>query len=121
MFVAMKFISLILQIFRESCPNCGKGNVFLPSTGVLKLPIMLDKCDACAYRFDREPGYFIGALYISYGLAVLEGILAFLVSVLLVPSLSSTWQILSVLAIIIICAKKNYKIARIVYIHLFPW
>jgi uncharacterized protein (DUF983 family) len=121
MFVGMKFRSFLAQVFRETCPNCGKGHVFLPSQGILKLPIMLDKCDSCAYRFDREPGYFIGALYISYGLAVLEGILVFFAGVLFFPALSSTWQILSVLAIIIICAKKNYKLARILYIHLFPW
>jgi len=30
----------------------------------------------CALRFNREPGYFLGAMYISYGLAVIF-ILAF--------------------------------------------
>lgn len=27
-------------------------------------------CPVCDLRFAREPGYFLGAMYISYGLAV---------------------------------------------------
>lgn len=29
------------------------------------------RCPVCDLRFEREPGYFLGAMYISYGLAVL--------------------------------------------------
>jgi hypothetical protein len=31
---------------------------------------MNDRCPACGLHFDREPGYFLGAMYISYGLAL---------------------------------------------------
>ena len=31
---------------------------------------MSDRCPACGLHFNREPGYFLGAMYISYGLAV---------------------------------------------------
>jgi hypothetical protein len=31
---------------------------------------MYDRCPACGLRFEREPGYFLGAMYISYGLGV---------------------------------------------------
>lgn len=31
---------------------------------------MNDRCPVCGLRFDREPGYFLGAMYISYGLAL---------------------------------------------------
>jgi len=27
-------------------------------------------CPACDLKFDREPGYFLGAMYISYGLGI---------------------------------------------------
>jgi len=29
---------------------------------------MRERCDACGLTFNREPGYFLGAMYISYGL-----------------------------------------------------
>ena len=38
---------------------------------------MYERCPVCLLRFEREPGYFLGAMYISYGLAlVIIGLLA---------------------------------------------
>jgi Protein of unknown function (DUF983) len=31
---------------------------------------MHDECPACGLHFNREPGYFLGAMYISYGLGI---------------------------------------------------
>jgi len=31
---------------------------------------MHDRCPNCGLHFNREPGYFLGAMYISYGLAL---------------------------------------------------
>ena len=31
---------------------------------------MNDCCPACGLLFNREPGYFLGAMYISYGLGL---------------------------------------------------
>lgn len=31
---------------------------------------MHDSCPNCGLNFNREPGYFLGAMYISYGLAL---------------------------------------------------
>ncbi len=31
---------------------------------------MAERCPVCDLRFEREPGYFLGAMYISYGIAL---------------------------------------------------
>ncbi len=31
---------------------------------------MHDRCPTCGLLFNREPGYFLGAMYISYGLGL---------------------------------------------------
>ena len=31
---------------------------------------MFDCCPVCNLKFEREPGYFLGAMYISYGIAL---------------------------------------------------
>jgi hypothetical protein len=78
-------------------------------------------CETCNYHFDREPGYFLGAMYISYALAVLQGILTYILLYLTVPSLSTFYEILIIILVIILFARKNYKLSRIIYIHIFPW
>lgn len=31
---------------------------------------MHERCPECDLKFEREPGYFLGAMYISYGLGI---------------------------------------------------
>jgi len=31
---------------------------------------MHERCPACGLRFEREEGYFLGAMYVGYGLAL---------------------------------------------------
>lgn len=113
--------NLFVSAFNDKCPNCDKGHVFRQDTSILQLPVMVDECEVCAYRFDREPGYFLGAMYLSYGLAVLQGIITFLICSFFFTSLSTFWQSVSVIGVILLLGRKNYKLSRILYIHLFPW
>ena len=32
---------------------------------------MHPKCDACGSKYEREPGYFLGSIYVNYGLTAL--------------------------------------------------
>jgi Protein of unknown function (DUF983) len=32
---------------------------------------MWEQCPNCGLKFEREPGYFLGAMYISYGLGLI--------------------------------------------------
>ena len=32
---------------------------------------MFDRCSICGLKFEREPGYFLGAMYFSFALGVL--------------------------------------------------
>lgn len=53
---------------RLRCPRCGAGRVF---AGRFR---MHDRCPACRLVFEREPGYFVGAIYLNYGVTVLAAI-----------------------------------------------
>jgi len=52
-------------ILREMCPRCGQGKIF---RGFLA---MNRACPSCGLQFEREQGYFVGAMYFSYALAIL--------------------------------------------------
>lgn len=123
---AMKTINLqkrnlLLSIIREKCPNCNEGHVFRKSAGIFKMPVMNRECPVCRYKFDREPGYFLGAMYISYAIAVLTGIITFLALHLLAPGLPTIYVPIAIVLVIVAIARKNYKVSRIIYIHIFPW
>ena len=64
--------TILFRSLRLRCPRCGQGKMF---TGWFR---MAESCPACGLKYEREPGYFLGSIYINYGLtAILVVILYF--------------------------------------------
>jgi uncharacterized protein (DUF983 family) len=61
--------STVESILRQRCPRCRTGRIFRYSI-FRGFPKMHERCPVCDLRFDREPGYFLGAMYVSYGLGI---------------------------------------------------
>jgi uncharacterized protein (DUF983 family) len=61
-------VSAMVGIVRQLCPRCRTGKIFRKS--VWLFPGMFERCPACGLKFEREDGYFLGAMYISYGLGL---------------------------------------------------
>ena len=61
-------ISAIRGIFHALCPRCRAGKIFRKS--VWLFPGMHERCPVCGLKFEREDGYFLGAMYIGYGLGI---------------------------------------------------
>ena len=113
--------NLLFSILQEKCPHCNSSNVYEPSKGIFRMPVMKENCDVCHYHFDREPGYFLGAMYVSYALAVFEAIVTFLICFFGFPAMPIPWIPVAIIGVIILCSKKNYRLSRVIYMHLFPW
>jgi uncharacterized protein (DUF983 family) len=70
-------------ILRKRCPACRRGPVFR------SLWKMNANCPVCDLDFDRgDPGYFTGAMYASYALAIPLIALATLIAYMLFPGLT---------------------------------
>ena len=62
-------LSTFNDILHHRCPRCRVGRIFHRSI-FLGFPKMYERCSVCHLRYEREPGYFLGAMYISYALAL---------------------------------------------------
>ena len=62
--------STVSAIVRQMCPRCRAARIFRKSifTG---FPRTHEHCPNCGLKFEREQGYFLGAMYISYVLALI--------------------------------------------------
>lgn len=61
----MRVGSIFKNACRLRCPRCGRGRLFC---GWLS---MHAACDHCGLNFSREPGFYLGAIYVNYGLTAL--------------------------------------------------
>ncbi len=110
----------IYSIVNNKCPHCHKGNFF--ETGNLynlkSFSKMNERCPVCNEDFRREPGYYFGATYVSYGLTVGFGIVLFLLfCVLFNGDVTHFLWTFSILLILLLPA--FYRIARLIWINLF--
>jgi uncharacterized protein (DUF983 family) len=62
-------LSTIGDILRQRCPRCRMGSIFHYSI-FRGFPKMHERCPVCDLKFEREPGYFLGAMYVSYALGL---------------------------------------------------
>lgn len=60
-----RFLKLVGRALLLRCPVCGKGKLF---SGIFRVP---EKCPACGAPYAREAGFFLGSIYINYGLTAL--------------------------------------------------
>jgi uncharacterized protein (DUF983 family) len=63
-------ISAVSGIVHQLCPRCRAGHIFRGSL-FKGFPKMYELCPVCGLKFEREEGYFLGAMYISYLLALM--------------------------------------------------
>jgi uncharacterized protein (DUF983 family) len=75
--------SLLRALLRQRCPTCREGRLFC---GVFR---MNDPCPVCGRILQREEGYFLGAMYFSYALALGVLVPLYLGLALLLPEVHS--------------------------------
>ncbi len=112
--------SKLNSILTGSCPKCQNESMYLDKnmlhlTKVLK---MNENCSHCGLKYQIEPSFFYGAMYVSYGLNVGIGIVAFIVSyVILNTSLKVAF--ISIIASLILSFPLVLRLSRNIYINMF--
>ena len=72
----------IYSMLTGKCPRCHEENMYVNNNPYIlnQTMKMHDHCSNCGFKYELEPNFFFGAMFISYALAVMAGILIFLVA-----------------------------------------
>ena len=102
---SVTFFTMLGRAVVRRCPRCGAGGAFA-SWAALN-----EYCTTCGFKFEREPGYWVGALIINMAVAL------FVFLVTLVGGIALTWpdppwNVLSALTI---------GVMLVVPIAFYPW
>ncbi|PYT82514.1 MAG: DUF983 domain-containing protein [Acidobacteria bacterium] len=104
------------DILAQRCPRCRLGTIFLRSI-FRGFPKMHLRCPVCELLFDREPGYFLGAMYISYGVGL--GIVAvFSVAVWAITAWALTKDVIVAVVLFLPLAPTITLFSRVLWIYL---
>lgn len=111
-------VSQIYALVHSKCPRCRRGNVFQNSMYGLKSQKMNDHCPHCNLKFEREPGYFYVAMFVSYAFNVLQMILAGVVTYLVTGNTTNPWLYMAVIfPVVILLSPFNYRYSRLILLH----
>ncbi len=112
--------SRLKSILFNKCPRCHQGQFFV-SNNPYQLKVfdkMNARCSHCGESFEREVGFYYGAMYVSYGLAVAIGVGLFLLMVVLLSMDVLAYLIVYTISIILL-SPLLFRKARLVWINLF--
>ncbi|MEQ8926871.1 MAG: DUF983 domain-containing protein [Fulvivirga sp.] len=101
------------------CPQCREGDIFESSALVLsKFHKMHANCPKCSLKYEREPGFFIGAMYVNYAFSV-----AIIVAVGIALSVFEIYNlhtfVLTVVGLILLLLPFLFRYSRILFLYWF--
>lgn len=110
-------MNIISSIWNYRCPRCRKGEVFTAPFDMKKPLDMHSHCDQCGLNLHPEPGYFYGAMFISYiwTAFLCLFIVGFCMLVLGWGVNASMAMLIFIMALLFFLA---LRISRIIYLHL---
>lgn len=102
----------LVAILLQRCPRCLSGHVY---HGLMS---MHDTCPECNHQFGREPGYFTGAMFVSYTLAVP---LLFIIFIILWQVFSTTlpltFNLLVTFIVFLPFVPIIFRYSRVIWMH----
>lgn len=110
----------LYSIFYNKCPRCHEGEVFETKNpyDFKNLFKLYETCPNCGLRYEIEPAFFFGAMYVSYGYTVAIFVATFIImNTIYSPTI---WDVVIALAIILVLGSPIIlRLSRITYLNLF--
>ncbi|MET4080078.1 uncharacterized protein (DUF983 family) [Pedobacter sp. UYP30] len=118
---SMAELSKSQAILQYKCPRCRKGDIFIGNAYTFKLQKTNVNCPSCNLKFEREPGFFYVAMFVSYAMSVAEiisiGVSLYVFGLpLLYENFFYYWGI--IVFGVLLLSPINYRFSRVVLLHL---
>lgn len=62
----IELIPFLKSVLTYRCPKCRESYLFVKPMDIKKPLAMHDSCNVCQQSFEPEPGYYYGAMFMSY-------------------------------------------------------
>ncbi len=111
---------MLRSILTMKCPRCHQGQMFVNNQHfrLSTLSKMNKSCSCCGQDFEPEPGFYFGAMYISYGLGVIYFLLSFFLLYQLMNFPGGAF-LGSYIITLIVLWPVLFRISRVIYLNLF--
>lgn len=112
----------LYSIINLKCPRCNEGNLFVNKSAYSPLKesiLMPEKCSHCGLKYEKETGFYYGAMYVSYGVNVAISIALFLIYYVLFYQYPLHYFIAADILFIVATFPVITRISRAIWINFF--
>lgn len=109
------------SIFKAKCPVCHQGDVFdnAGAFDITRMDKMHESCSHCGHKYEKEQGFWYGAMYVSYALTVAMSVAAFILTYWIYPP-ASVWLYIGVITlVVVVLAPVTFRTSRLVWLNFF--
>lgn len=112
----MRKLDAIVQC---KCPKCREGDMFETNAfQISSFHKMHANCPNCNMKYEVEPGFFVGAMYINYAFSV-----ALIVAVGIALTVFDAYTLLnfviSIVTLVILLLPFLFRYSRVLFLHVF--
>jgi uncharacterized protein (DUF983 family) len=112
-----KKLTMWPAIMKAKCPKCRVGDIYENPVYSLSGQKMHINCPHCGMTYEREPGYFYGAMYVSYTFIVAELVTLSIGTSVLTGSDNPWLYIVVLLGVVGLLAPFNMRYSRVILLH----
>ncbi len=112
----------IQAAIKMKCPRCQEGEVFLNRNpyALKQLTAMHKHCPKCGLKYEREIGFFYGAMYVSYMFNIALFVIATVAYYLFFEErVDWLWYILGYLGLTFLLFPLIYRLSRSLWLQAF--
>ena len=73
----------------------------------------------CHVKYEKEPGFFTGAMYVSYAIGVAASVTTWVALVVLLPDLGILPQIITIMSVMLLGSPWFYPLSKIIWANMF--
>lgn len=111
--------SLLYGIAAAKCPRCREGEMFPGKLYSTKFADMHDTCPCCGQWYEPEPGFYYGAMYVSFALNVGIFLISLVILYQLVEEITMAMMVGVVAAVVVGLLPIIYRLSRVLWIYMF--
>jgi uncharacterized protein (DUF983 family) len=112
--------SRIYSILAMKCPRCHEGDMFETKNPYKKMSAINKTCPHCGLRYEREMGFFFGAMYVSYMLNIALFVTCIVAYFVLLDQYIEGWLLMTIyVSLTVILIPVYYRLSRTIWINFF--
>jgi len=110
----------IYSVVKFKCPRCNEGDFFVSRAYDLqKMGKVHENCTECGLKYAKEPGFFYGAMYVSYAFGVALFVTVIILYYIIFRRID-VWTLFAIIGFLSVAtAPINYALSKIIWANFF--